>query len=237
MRGESEDARVVRPAALVFVMVLLVGALLIALNVYSTGQLREREAHVPSILIRPVTGDDHIRGSRDAPVQMIVFTDFECPYCKSLHQRTLPLLQKDYGSSLVIVYRHFPLPRFSKSQTEAEASECAYLLGGDEAFWDYADNIFTTTPSENGLDLDELPKIAQRVGLDVGQFEKCLAGGKGAARVEADKREGVVAGISITPSIVFRHRNTTVLVEGSYLSRIRAAIDYLLEKDTQEKSL
>lgn len=237
MRGESKEALMIHRVTLVFVVVLLAGAFLIALNIYNTDQLREREANTPSIPLRPVTEDDHVQGSLDAPVQMIVFTDFECPYCKSLHKRTIPSLQKQYGPALLIVYRHFPLPRFSKAQKEAEATECAYMLGGHEAFWAYANRIFSITPSENGLDLDELPKIAERVGLGVEEFEKCLAEEKGAPRVEADKREGAVAGISITPSIVFRHGNTTVLVEGSYVARIHAAIDYLLQKKMQDENL
>lgn len=234
MRAGSGDVRIIRRAAIVFAGLLLVGTLLIAVNTYRAGQLRERDANVPSVSVRSVTKDDHTLGSFNSPVQMVVFTDFECPFCKTLHQKTLPLLQRDYGASLLIAYRHFPLSRYSKSRKEAEASECAYILGGHEAFWAYANNTFDVTPSENGLDLNELPKIAQRIGLDVDQFERCLAEGKGAARVGVDMREGAVAGISITPSIVFRYGTTTVLVEGSYTSRIRAAIEYLLAKNVQE---
>src|SRR5207249_6414117 len=78
---------------------------------------------------------------------------------------------------VVWVYRHFPIDSLhSKARKEAQASECAAALGGNEAFWAYSDKLFEVTPSNNRLDLAQLPRIAQEIGLDRAQFETCLEG-------------------------------------------------------------
>ena len=74
------------------------------------------------------------------------------------------------------VYKHFPIDsRHPKARTEAQATECAGKLGGQVKFWEFTDKIFEITPSNNGLDLNLLPEIAEDIGLDKTAFEKCLA--------------------------------------------------------------
>lgn len=160
--------------------------------------------------VRPVDSKDHIRGDPDAPVKIIEFSDFECPYCKRFHQ-TMKQVMKEYGKDgkVAWVYRHFPLDSLhSKARKEAQAAECANELGGNAAFWAYADKIFEVTPSNNRLDLAKLPQLADEIGLDRGAFEKCLAGdargGKYAALIEADRKDAVRSGGTGTPYIIVK---------------------------------
>lgn len=155
--------------------------------------------------VRPVTSADHIRGNPDAPVKIIEFSDFECPFCKRF-QATMKRVIEDYGDDgkVAWVYRHFPLDSLhSKARKEAQASECANELGGNDAFWRFADRIFKVTPSNNGLDPAQLPNIAEQIGLDRAKFERCLSGdargGKYAEHIAADLEDANTSGGTGTP--------------------------------------
>ncbi len=103
---------------------------------------------------RPVTDQDHIRGAANAKVTVLEYSDFECPFCKSFHP-TLQKLLNEYPNDVRWVYRHSPLVQLhSKAPKEAEATECA---GEQGKFWEMTDKIFEVTPSNNGLNLADLP--------------------------------------------------------------------------------
>ncbi len=148
-----------------------------------------------------VRADDHLRGSATAPITIVDFSDTECPFCKRFHASLIDLM-KDYpqGSEIAWVYRHFPLVSLhSKAPKEAEATECAAELGGNDAFWKYVDRIYEVTPTNDGLDPAQLPIIAKEIGLDQKAFNTCLASGKHKARVDADLAAAEKAGGSGTP--------------------------------------
>lgn len=158
--------------------------------------------------LKPVNKEDHILGNPTAPVKLVEFSDFECPFCKRVHP-TLKQIMKKYGETdnVALVYRHFPVDSLhKKARKEAQASECANELGGNNAFWAYADRLFEITPSNDNLDLSLLPKIAKDIGLDGGKFEACLAGdargGKYADHIEADVQDAIASGAEGTPYVV-----------------------------------
>ncbi len=146
-----------------------------------------------------VSDKDHIRGSKNAKLTWIEYSDLECPYCKKIH----PDLQKmmtDYDGKVRWVYRHFPLTSIhSKAPKEAEATECAAELGGNNAFWKYVDRLFEVTPANNGLDEKQLPEIASYAGINKAKFQSCLDSGKYAQHVADDLNGGSKAGVSGTP--------------------------------------
>lgn len=147
----------------------------------------------------PISSSDHILGNVDAPVKIVEYSDLECPYCKEF-QATLHQVVQTYGDKVVWVFRDAPLVQLHpKAEHEAEASECAATLGGNDAFWKYIDEVFSVTPSNNGLDPAELPKIAGDIGLDVAKFNQCLSSGKEQATVAADLQDAMNAGIAGTP--------------------------------------
>ncbi len=128
--------------------------------------------------VKPVDGEDHIRGNPNAPVKLVEFSDFECPFCKRFHP-IMKRLMEEYGKEgkVAWVYRHFPIDSLhSKARKEAQAAECANELGGNEAFWTFTDKLFAVTPSNNRLDLGLLPRVAEEIGLDRAAFEACLEG-------------------------------------------------------------
>lgn len=151
--------------------------------------------------IAPITADDHIRGSRNADVIIVEYSDTECPFCKRFHE-TMKQIMAEYGDGgkVAWVYRHFPLDSLhQKARHEAVALECAGELGGNEGFWAYADRLYAITPSNDGLDEAQLPQIAEFVGLDVAAFSSCLASTRHDASIQEDVDDAVATGGRGTP--------------------------------------
>ncbi len=153
--------------------------------------------------MKPINKEDHIRGNPDAPVKIVEYSDFECPFCKRFHN-TMQQVMDEYGKSgkVAWVYRHFPLDQLHpvKARTEAVATECAAELGGNDAFWKYADRFFELTPSNNQTDIDTvLPQIAREIGLDEAKFRACLASGKYDEHIQSDLDDAVATGGRGTP--------------------------------------
>ena len=150
-------------------------------------------------VVAPVTAEDHIRGNPDAEVVVIEYSDTECPFCKRFHS-TMQQLVAEYDGRVAWVYRHFPLDQLhQKARKEATALECAGEQGGNDAFWKYTDRLFEVTPSNDGLDPAELPRIASDVGLDVAAFNTCLSSGRYDAHIEADLQNATATGGNGTP--------------------------------------
>ena len=219
---------------------ILIAGLLIASAVTYTGvkgivSVRTEEKPAGSKIadtMRAVSGEDHILGNPSAPVKLVEFSDLECPFCKRFHV-TLKQVIKEYVTpgKVAIVYRHLPLESLhSQARKEAEATECAASLGGNDAFWAFVDGIFEVTPSNNGLDLEKLPDIAQKVGLDRNAFNKCLADGTFADRVSRDLEDAANAGGTGTPySVVIASNGEKFIISG--------AQPYSAVKETIERAL
>jgi protein-disulfide isomerase len=163
--------------------------------------------------VRRVSMRDHIYGDPKAPVSLIEYSDFECPFCKRFH-RTAKQIVKTYNDKVNWVYRHFPLSFHNPgAQKQAEASECARELGGNDGFWKYADAIYERTQSNgNGFPLTQLVPLAKELGLDEKKFAQCYESGKYEARVKEDFEEGQKIGINGTPASILLHNQTGEVV-------------------------
>ena len=166
-----------------------------------------RQAAEKAKSVRPVDqARDHIYGKPDAPLSLIEYSDFECPYCKQFHAIPKALVDASEGR-LNWVYRHFPLGFHNPvAQKEAEASECANQIGAQKAFWAFTDAAYARTQS-NGKGFELIP-LAKELGLAEADFQQCLDNGKFAARVNQDLEEGVNSGITGTPGIILRNNRT-----------------------------
>jgi len=149
-----------------------------------------------------ITDKDHIRGSKDADVVLVNYSDFECPFCKRFHP-TMQQIMKEYGNKVAWVYRHFPLAFHANAQKEAEASDCAAELGGNDVFWKYTDKIYEkTTSNGTGFALDQLGPLAKELGLNESKFKQCLDSGKYAKHVKEEMSGGSTAGVNGTPGTI-----------------------------------
>lgn len=191
------------------VAIVIAGALIAGAVFYTSGSSNSAAALDPQAAaptgdleaMKPVSSDDHIRGNPDAPVKIVEYSDTECPFCKRFHP-TMQQVMDEYGkdNKVAWVYRHFPLDQLhQKARKEAEATECAAELGGNDKFWAYLDRLMEVTPANDGLDPAELPKIAQYVGLDTARFNECLSSGKYAEKIEEHVQDAVATGGNGTP--------------------------------------
>lgn len=199
-------------------------------------QAEELASQEAAKAVKPVTTEDHALGNPSAPVTLIEFSDFECPFCKRFHP-TVEQVIDEYGKSgkVLVVYRHFPLDELhSKARKEAQAAECANEIGGNDAFWAYANKIFEITPSNDRLDLAHLPEIAQEIGLDRSKFEACLAGdmrgGKYADHIESNYQDAIASGGKGTPySVLITAKGQIFPINGAQpYEAVKAIIDVAL---------
>ena len=221
------------PRVLLLVGLLVVLGVVIALvNSAQMVQIGSIQNDSLTFAVRPIGAMDHVRGNPNAPVKIFVYSDPECPYCKSFELDMVPRLQKQYGDSIVFVYRHFLLPSFTQSPAETEALECAAQLAGNDFFFKYLDALFTLTPSENKLDLNTLTPLAVSLthAFTQKQFDACRATDAPRLRVDTDRAEAAKAGLSITPTIILRNDTKEILIPGAYYGKMTTAIDSLLGK-------
>ncbi len=140
-----------------------------------------------------ITKDNHVRGNFNAPITLVEFSDFECPFCSRFHPTVTQAL-KEYGNKIRVVYKHFPLSFHPQAQKAAEASECASEQG---KFWEMHDKMFE---NQQLLGLEQFKKWARELKLNGSKFDTCLDSGKYAAKVAADQQEGEAKGVGGTPA-------------------------------------
>jgi len=142
-----------------------------------------------------VAGDpSRLRGNPMAPVRIVEFSEFQCPYCRRA-QPTIAAIVEKYGDKVSHSFRDFPLRDIHpNAQKAAEAARCASEQG---KFWEYYKTLFANFGL---LSREDLTRHAQSVGLDLPSFDQCVDSGKHAAAVEADVQDGLRAGANSTPT-------------------------------------
>ncbi len=148
----------------------------------------------PPIQSFTITSKDHLIGPASAPVTLIEYSDFECPFCAKFFPTTQQVI-KEYGNKVRLVYRHFPLTSIHPlAQKAAEASECASEQG---KFWQFHDLVFA---NQTLLSAEQLKIWGKDLGLNTTKYNDCLDSGKYATRVQADAQEGEQKGVRGTPA-------------------------------------
>jgi len=134
-----------------------------------------------------------LRGDPQAPVMIVEFSEFQCPFCQKA-QATIKELLAKYPGQVRLAFRDFPLRQVHpQAQMAAEASRCS---GDQGKFWEYHDLLFAN-PTK--LDADSLREHAHQLGLDESQFSSCLSGEKFKAKIDEDLQEGIRAGVTGAP--------------------------------------
>lgn len=142
--------------------------------------------------------NDHVRGPENAPVTILVYGDYECPYTRALELVVMQLRRRD-GDSFRYVYRYFPLREIHPhAQIAAEAAETVSSLGGPKAFWTMHDSLFA---DQYHLEARDLEDRATATGVNMRAYLKAMATHDSAARIERDVESGTANGVEGTPSI------------------------------------
>lgn len=143
--------------------------------------------------------DDPFKGPKTAPVSIVLFSDFQCPYCVKA-RATLKQVEQKYGDKVRLVYRDFPLPMHKQAFKAAEAGQCAHDQG---RFWEMYDKLYD---NPTNLEISSLKRYAAEIGLDGTTFGECLDSGRHAAEWGKDKADGESYGIKGTPAFLVNGR-------------------------------
>lgn len=183
--------------------------------------------------------DDPVLGDKNAPVTIIEFSDYECPFCKRHFDETFPQLVKSYVDTgkVKIVFRDLPLSFHDPMATkEAVAANCAREQGGDSKYFQYHHEIFTRTKSNgNGLSEADLTTIATGLGLNLNSFNTCLTDPTQEEEVKKDLTDAGQAGASGTPTFVIGKSTSNGEIDGDLVvgaqpyAAFQAIIDPLLQ--------
>ncbi len=149
------------------------------------------------IALRPprfdVAAEGPSRGPAAAPVTIVEFSDFECPFCGRAEE-TVKRVMKEYDGKVRLVYRDFPLPMHPQAQKAAEAAQCA---GDQGKYWEMHEKLFS---NQQALEPTALKGYAKDLKLDPAKFDKCLDSGEKVKVVDANRRAGEKLGVTGTPA-------------------------------------
>jgi len=166
-------------------------------------------------------------GDPNAPVKIIEYSDFQCPYCAQFTVDTEQKLIDAYIATGKVYFEYHSFGDFIGAES-ARAAEAAYCAGDQNKFWEMHDIIFANQSGENAGHFSDkyLTALAQKVGLDMGQFKDCFDNGKHADTVKQDGVAARQAGVKATPSFVVNGE----LVEGALpFEQFKAKIDVLIK--------
>lgn len=181
--------------------------------------------------VNPVTEDDWIRGNPNAPIQIVEYSDYDCPFCKNFHD-TMKQIMDEYGTSGQVswVYRHFPLTQLHPNAPRiALAAECVGNLAGNDGFWQFSDLVFDERGTNEPTNITRLEEFAVTSGADATAFNTCMENEEYMDDVQADFENAVAVGGRGTPhSIVIVGDQTGVINGAQPYSSVKQIVDNLL---------
>ncbi len=189
-------------------------------NTNTTAVVNTAPAPTPTVVDVEVVDGDHIRGDINAPVALIQYSDFECPFSGRVVPTMKQVLEK-YDGKVKLIFRHFPLSFHENAQKAAEASECA---ADQDKFWEMHDLIYA---DQDNITVADLKAHAATLGLNTSTFDSCLDSGEKASDITDDFNEGAALGVKGTPATFV---NGTMVSGAQSYANFAATIDAALAK-------
>jgi len=181
----------------------------------------------PPVVEGDFADDDAILGGKNAPVTIVEFSDYECPFCKRFHDETLPLIKEKYidTGKASFVYRDLPIESHKKAYPSALAAECVRDQAGDDAYFAMHDLIFNDWYTVSDGTKSGFLKLAKGLNLDEAKFSKCFDDDKFKSEIANDASAASSIQISGTPGFVI---NGTIVTGAQPFSVFEEAIDAAL---------
>jgi protein-disulfide isomerase len=183
--------------------------------------------------VRPVSPTEHIRGNPNAPIKIVVYSDFECPYCRVYHETILRIFA-EYGASgkVAWIHRQYPIDSLhANARRIAVASECVGEVAGNDAFWQFTDAIFATTKSNNTMNESAVKAVVATLGIDTAKWNTCMLSGKYDQKIADDVQNGVDSGGQGTPWSVIVSDNGKFPVPGALpYENVKSIVESTLKK-------
>jgi len=166
---------------------------------------------------RSVDETDYILGNPNAPIVMIEYSDYDCPFCKQFHN-TMHQIMDEYGVTgrIAWVYRQFPLAELHPNSPKiSEAALCVGDIGGNDAFWTFSDLIYDGRNLNQGTNVTKLMQYAENSGVERSQYSACMNEGRMKQVVEDSIRDGYDAGARGTPYTILLVGNQQAVINGA----------------------
>lgn len=192
--------------------IVIAGIVIAAAIVFTNGQKANNavagantEPTVSAASIRPPSANDHIIGSPNAPIVLVEYSDFQCPFCEMIYP-TLKKIVDESNGQIAWVYRQFPLTSIHpQANPAANAAECVAAQLGNAGFWKYTETIFANqaqlTPAYSA-------QVAQKLGADMTKYNQCIANSTYQKVIDTDTAEAEGAGGTGTPYVVVINTKT-----------------------------
>jgi len=159
--------------------------------------------------IRPPTEQDHIVGSPSAPIVLVEFSDYQCPFCTMVHP-TLKKIVADSNGQISWVMRQLPLTSIHpQAEPAAHAAECIAALAGNAAYWKFTDEVFA---NQQKLSPEYYAQLAGQLGADPGKYAQCVSTRQYQSKIDADMNEAMQNGGNGTPFTVIYNTKTGKMV-------------------------
>lgn len=155
--------------------------------------------HLEPPTVEVANGERPARGPANAPITIVAFSDYECPFCKR-GEETLEQVIETYGDKVKVFHRDYPLSFHANAHAAAQAAHCA---NDQSKFWEYHTKLFEASD----LTATGLASIAKDLALDEGKFSECLSSGKYKAAVDKEMADGNAAGVNGTPAFFINGRS------------------------------
>lgn len=182
---------------------------------------------------RPVDGTDYIRGNPNAPILMVEYSDYDCPFCKKYHA-VLNQIMKEYGATgkIAWVYRQFPIEQLHPNAPKiSEAALCVGSLGGNDAFWKFTSSLFELREIDQQTNMVKLPEYAESAGVKKDEFNACLNSNKMADAVKSSATEAFNIGARGTPYTLLIVGNQQAVISGAQsYDTVRGIVENLIKQ-------
>lgn len=183
-------------------------------------QYDDKAAGKPTTVSGDYTDDDAVLGDDDSPVTIVEFSDYQCPFCKSFYEDTLPQLKKNYidTGKVKFVYRDYALDKHQYAYPAALLAECVRDQTDDNTYYEIHDWLFANM--NNGFDSDAAVKFATTLGADAAELQQCIDSDKFKDEIAKDMADGIAAGFSGTPSFIVNGQAFEGAVPYDYFSQV-----------------
>lgn len=203
----------ISPSIAIILSGVLVAGAIVFVNLYPTQTVEANPAQLPAaVTVSVPNANDHILGSLSAPIILVEYSDFQCPYCKMVYP-TLKRIVEESNGGIAWVHRNLPLESIHpEARPAALAAECIAEELGNDAFWKFAEAVYN---NQSQMSTAYYKQIADTLGADPATFTSCFSTEKHAARVDTEALEAQENGGTGTPFTVIIGGGTQTPVSGA----------------------
>ncbi len=211
------------PATAILIAGVLIAGAILFVNFGPAQPIAAPSEQVVEANVAPPGADDYVIGSVSAPIVLIEYSDFQCPFCSMIHP-TLKRIVEESNGEVAWVYRHLPLESIHpEALPSALAAECIGEQLGSTGFWAFADDMFA---NQDGMSDARYEALAQTLGADVAQYRSCVESQKYLGKIDAQAQDAQLSGGNGTPFTVIVAGDKQVPISGALpYAQIKAVIN------------